>query len=96
MMTSENAPSRRGMVRTMASSRDRSASRASSSAITSVSLLGRRPAAPDPSVPSWASDSARTAVLVRLPLWARAIPPPAALVLKAGWAFSQRDPPVVE
>ena len=41
MMTSENAPSRRGMMRTIASSSDRSASRASSSAMTSVSLLGR-------------------------------------------------------
>src|SRR5829696_7998375 len=52
MMTSENAPSRRGMTRTMASSSDRSASRASSSAITSVSLLGRTaPPGPDPSGP---------------------------------------------
>ena len=85
------------MVRTMASSSDRSASRASSSAITSVSLLGRRsPPAPSPSGPPEPSSSASTAVLVRLPLWARAIPPPAALVLKAGWAFSQREPPVVE
>ena len=83
------------MVRTIASSSDRSASRASSSAITSVSLLGRGspPAASGAPRPS---DSARTAVLVRLPLWARAIPPPAALVLNAGWAFSQREPPVVE
>jgi hypothetical protein len=83
------------MVRTMASSSDRSASRASSSAITSVSLLGCR-SAPAPSGPLEPSDAASAAVLVRLPLWARAIPPPAALVLKAGWAFSQRDPPVVE
>jgi hypothetical protein len=79
----------------MASSSDRSASRASSSAIKSVSLLGRRPAAAG-SPSGAASNSARAAVLVRLPLWARAIPPPAALVLKAGWAFSQREPPVVE
>jgi hypothetical protein len=34
--------------------------------------------------------------LGRLPLWATAILLPAALVLDAGWAFSQREPPVVE
>jgi hypothetical protein len=36
---------------------------------------------------------ASAAVLVRLPLWATAIAPPAALVLNSGWAFSQRQPP---
>jgi hypothetical protein len=37
-----------------------------------------------------------SAVVARLPLRAAAIPAPAALVLNAGWASSQREPPVVE
>jgi hypothetical protein len=78
------------MARTIASSRERCDSLASSSATTSVSLdaLVRDPSA--------RSRAARLAVLVRLPLWPSASPPPVALVLKAGWAFSQREAPLVE
>ena len=40
--------------------------------------------------------SASSAVLTRLPLWPSAMPVPASVVRKTGWAFSQVDEPVVE
>ena len=43
-----------------------------------------------------ATSSRSSAVLTRLPLWPSAMPLPAAVVRKVGWAFSQVVDPVVE
>ena len=64
-----------------------------------VSVVASCDRAPGTNEPSWASRSASqlcsSRVLVRLPLWPRAMPP-VAVGRKVGWAFFQTLAPVVE
>ena len=64
----------------------------------SESVLDRTAAAVRlvPAARSAATSSRSSAVLTRLPLWPSAMPLPAAVVRKVGWAFSQVVEPVVE
>ncbi len=100
--TSENAPRSRGSSRSAASSTPVSAAVAASSSVTRsesvVDWTACRSRRPVPlAAPRTASTSSRSsAVFTRLPLWPSAIPLPAAVVRKVGWAFSQVVEPVVE
>jgi hypothetical protein len=100
--TSENAPRSRGSSRSADSSTPVSAAVAASSSATRsesvVDWTARRSLRPAPVAPPRAeSTSSRScAVFTRLPLWPSAIPLPAAVVRKVGWAFSQVVEPVVE
>ena len=92
MNTKLNAPRRVGSTVSAAASTDRSGYAVSSEVTSAVSLV-----APISSPGCTAAASrASSAVLTRLPLWARAMVVPVAVARRVGWAFSQFDAPVVE
>ncbi len=99
MKTSENAPRSSGSTSSAVASSVRSGSPASRAVTSAVSVVLPRATSPASGSPRSAARS-RTrrrswAVLVRLPLWARATVP-AAVAPSVGCAFSQRLAPVVE
>ena len=72
------------------------ASSAVTSEVSVVALVGSEPGISDSVASSRSASQSRSSrVLVRLPLWPRAMPP-VAVERKVGWAFSQTLAPVVE
>src|SRR5919112_2673568 len=99
MNTRLNAPRSRGRTSIAACSVDSPGNVASNAVINDVSLVASFNSDPGSSESSalsrWLSHSRSSRVLVRLPLWPRAIPP-VAVGRKVGWAFIQTLAPVVE
>ncbi len=91
MKTKLNAPRSCGNTSRAAASTDRSGRLASSMVTSEVSLV-----APSPANARSPASRCNSAVLTRLPLWARAIVVPEAVERMVGWAFSQVEAPVVE
>ncbi len=99
MKTRQNAPRSRGSTCIAACSVD-SPGKVASSAVTRevsvVASLSSDPGSSDSVASSRSASQSRSSrVLVRLPLWPRAMPP-VAVERKVGWAFCQTLPPVVE
>src|SRR3954454_7442182 len=94
MKTSEKAPRSNGSTSSAAASSDRSGWPASNAVMRSESLVAFGCGRDGSTGPTAFADS--SAVLVRLPLWPSAIPPPWADGRYDGWAFSHVHDPVVE
>ena len=99
MKTRQNAPRSRGSTCIAACSvvsPGKVASRAVTREVSVVASLSSDPGSRDSLASSRSASQSRSSrVLVRLPLWPRAIPP-VAVERKVGWAFFQTLPPVVE